>query len=130
MACGELADVDDKVPPEAGVLSWFSRLVPLMMFLRRALGNRLWHNDNPRACFIIDDPLLKNRYGFLDYRRLTEVMHQHKFSMCIAFIPWNHRRSSKEVAELFRSEEHTSELQSPMYLVCRLLLEKKKRIFS
>src|SRR5437879_11173679 len=27
-----------------------------------------------------------------------------------------------------RSEEHTSELQSPMYLVCRLLLEKKKRL--
>src|SRR5437764_11504144 len=26
-----------------------------------------------------------------------------------------------------RSEEHTSELQSPMYIVCRLLLEKKKR---
>src|SRR5437879_8547978 len=26
---------------------------------------------------------------------------------------------------LIRSEEHTSELQSPMYLVCRLLLEKK-----
>src|SRR5437762_4700483 len=26
-----------------------------------------------------------------------------------------------------RSEEHTSELQSPMYLVCRLLLEKKKK---
>ena len=25
-----------------------------------------------------------------------------------------------------RSEEHTSELQSPMYLVCRLLLEKEK----
>src|SRR5437762_9169249 len=25
-----------------------------------------------------------------------------------------------------RSEEHTSELQSPMYLVCRLLLEKKQ----
>src|SRR5437879_10311088 len=27
-----------------------------------------------------------------------------------------------------RSEEHTSELQSPMYLVCRLLLEKKNNI--
>src|SRR2546426_7811023 len=27
----------------------------------------------------------------------------------------------------FRSEEHTSELQSPCNLVCRLLLEKKKR---
>src|SRR3712207_7827478 len=29
---------------------------------------------------------------------------------------------------LMRSEEHTSELQSRQYLVCRLLLEKKKRI--
>src|SRR5437879_2145521 len=28
---------------------------------------------------------------------------------------------------MHRSEEHTSELQSPMYLVCRLLLEKKKK---
>src|SRR5256885_6460251 len=28
----------------------------------------------------------------------------------------------------FRSEEHTSELQSPCNLVCRLLLEKKKKL--
>src|SRR5690348_17700472 len=27
-----------------------------------------------------------------------------------------------------RSEEHTSELQSPVHLVCRLLLEKKKKV--
>src|SRR5438094_5130139 len=30
-------------------------------------------------------------------------------------------------AERYRSEEHTSELQSPYDLVCRLLLEKKKK---
>src|SRR2546425_6152406 len=30
-------------------------------------------------------------------------------------------------AEFYRSEEHTSELQSLAYLVCRLLLEKKKK---
>src|SRR5437762_11695141 len=35
------------------------------------------------------------------------------------------RASHHSVAR--RSEEHTSELQSPMYLVCRLLLEKKKK---
>src|SRR5690348_17937640 len=29
--------------------------------------------------------------------------------------------------EVHRSEEHTSELQSPVHLVCRLLLEKKKK---
>src|SRR2546422_4015074 len=31
-------------------------------------------------------------------------------------------------ANLYRSEEHTSELQSRLHLVCRLLLEKKKKI--
>src|SRR5690348_18012774 len=30
----------------------------------------------------------------------------------------------------YRSEEHTSELQSPVHLVCRLLLEKKKNNLS
>src|SRR3712207_8665776 len=35
---------------------------------------------------------------------------------------------SKLPARSIRSEEHTSELQSRQYLVCRLLLEKKKKI--
>src|SRR5437879_9859192 len=38
------------------------------------------------------------------------------------------RRASDHLPVVARSEEHTSELQSPMYLVCRLLLEKKKNI--
>src|SRR3712207_8283679 len=33
-----------------------------------------------------------------------------------------------EISDLRRSEEHTSELQSRQYLVCRLLLEKKKHV--
>src|SRR2546425_4116153 len=37
------------------------------------------------------------------------------------------RRSAVQFANLPRSEEHTSELQSLAYLVCRLLLEKKKK---
>src|SRR5947209_14993488 len=36
------------------------------------------------------------------------------------------RRQLGERPQLTRSEEHTSELQSRQYLVCRLLLEKKK----
>src|SRR5947209_9164536 len=35
--------------------------------------------------------------------------------------------SINSAAEEIRSEEHTSELQSRQYLVCRLLLEKKKK---
>src|SRR2546425_8513657 len=36
-------------------------------------------------------------------------------------------RSRRQAAAAPRSEEHTSELQSLAYLVCRLLLEKKKK---
>src|SRR5258708_31928744 len=36
-------------------------------------------------------------------------------------------RSTALLAKQSRSEEHTSELQSPDHLVCRLLLEKKKK---
>src|SRR5437763_16167212 len=36
-------------------------------------------------------------------------------------------RREEQRRRFARSEEHTSELQSPMYLVCRLLLEKKKK---
>src|SRR5437762_9949335 len=41
-----------------------------------------------------------------------------------------HRAAPRHDAEsgAGRSEEHTSELQSPMYLVCRLLLEKKNSL--
>src|ERR1017187_10585352 len=39
-------------------------------------------------------------------------------------------RSAFRVDDLLRSEEHTSELQSPMYLVCRLLLVKKRQNFQ
>src|SRR3712207_7594808 len=37
------------------------------------------------------------------------------------------RRASRRRRNSMRSEEHTSELQSRQYLVCRLLLEKKKK---
>src|SRR2546429_2861272 len=38
-------------------------------------------------------------------------------------------RASRRVVSPSRSEEHTSELQSRLHLVCRLLLEKKKKTF-
>src|SRR5437762_7656839 len=45
-------------------------------------------------------------------------------------ITWNSGKggalTNRSFGKTSRSEEHTSELQSPMYLVCRLLLEKKK----
>src|SRR5207244_12633790 len=44
--------------------------------------------------------------------------------MFVSTKPWKNSKSSSATS-FFRSEEHTSELQSPDHLVCRLLLEKK-----
>src|SRR5437762_7702439 len=60
------------------------------------------------------------------YRRYDAPWHWR----CRAVAP-AHRarpRSRRKNLSERRSEEHTSELQSPMYLVCRLLLEKKKKV--
>src|SRR2546423_3981337 len=51
------------------------------------------------------------------------------FEMTDAQIPrqWSQLATDIMVSKYFRSEEHTSELQSLAYLVCRLLLDKKNR---
>ncbi len=103
LAGGELADLDQNVTRHCTGLKWFCGLAPLMMFLRGALKDRVWHNNHPRACFIVDDPLLKSRHGFLEYKRLMESLRRQRSSVCIAFIPWNYRRSSREVVKLFSS---------------------------
>src|SRR3989449_7327669 len=51
-----------------------------------------------------------------DYYRTTNAnVHRGAYSLAI------------RATEAYRSEEHTSELQSRLHLVCRLLLEKKKQ---
>src|SRR5690348_17799384 len=50
-------------------------------------------------------------------------------SPCLAYCIWRIAHGTIRRREMgTRSEEHTSELQSPVHLVCRLLLEKKKKI--
>src|SRR2546422_7359067 len=48
-------------------------------------------------------------------------------SPCRRSRPTTRTREPSGAARLTRSEEHTSELQSRLHLVCRLLLEKKKK---
>src|SRR5437879_10378383 len=47
--------------------------------------------------------------------------------MAVRGFTWRSSARKSTHGHVTRSEEHTSELQSPMYLVCRLLLEKKKK---
>ncbi len=91
---------------QSSIIPFFSRLAPVIMYLRHAFQKRLWHNDNPQACFIIDDPLLKPRHGFLKYQELFSLMQKERFSTSIAFIPWNYRRSQKRIAQMFGIREN------------------------
>ncbi|UPU37827.1 hypothetical protein M1B72_09000 [Geomonas paludis] len=53
------------------------------------------------ACLIIDDPLLRPRYGCLDYQKLLDEMKAHNFFTEIAFIPGNYQRSDPRTIRLF-----------------------------
>src|SRR3712207_7983834 len=57
-----------------------------------------------------------------------ELAPDHAGGLRVVATPWAYVRVDGQLVETtpFRSEEHTSELQSRQYLVCRLLLEKKK----
>src|SRR3712207_8625713 len=59
---------------------------------------------------------------------LTDAENEEKFRRCCSYaharIPCDTQDAL--IRTISRSEEHTSELQSRQYLVCRLLLEKKK----
>src|ERR1017187_10859161 len=69
----------------------------------------------------IPDPQLKDNVAKKLYRLKDEIKAQRQKNKPSL----NVQETIKEIGP-DRSEEHTSELQSPMYLVCRLLLEKKK----
>src|SRR3989449_6579293 len=55
---------------------------------------------------------------------ITEVRAKTRGEIAVVTLPDIADRPAADVA---RSEEHTSELQSRLHLVCRLLLEKKKK---
>jgi hypothetical protein len=76
--------------------------VPVVSYIRWAFPRSSWNASEASACLVIDDPLLKARYGFVRFRELLTLMKQVRFSTSIAFIPWNWRRSDPRVAQLFK----------------------------
>jgi hypothetical protein len=76
--------------------------LPPLIFLRSAFGDRCWHNPHASAALVIDDPLLTRRYGFIDFYELLSSARRHGYRVTLAFIPWNHWRTSRENADFFR----------------------------
>src|SRR5690606_40494861 len=77
-------------------------------------------------CLMIRRPPRSTLFPYTTLFR-SEASFVWKFKLCSIRIPASKciRHSERQVDE-YRSEEHTSELQSRENLVCRLLLEKKK----
>src|SRR5256885_11284399 len=59
--------------------------------------------------------------------QFLDQLGQGDYFALLAYVPPDDRALDPVLREIRRSEEHTSELQSPCNLVCRLLLEKKKK---
>lgn len=101
----EMVDIDQAVGQGFyDIKEHFCSTVPLVMFIRWAFAEVCWQPQELGACLIIDDPLLKSRYGCCDFSSLANLMKHHGFTTNIAFIPWNWRRTSRKDSAFFRRE--------------------------
>jgi len=100
----KIVDVDEEIDSgNFDIKDHFLSATPIVMFVKWAFADLCWKSPEVSACLVIDDPLLSPQYGFLNYQDLLNQMERHNFATNIAFIPWNWRRSSSKVAELFKN---------------------------
>src|SRR5256885_12193090 len=89
----------------------------------------------PRSTLFPYTTLFRSRIGyvsgdFCDHALrffIEPVLKNHNHDRFEIHCYYTNRIDDEHTKRLRRSEEHTSELQSPCNLVCRLLLEKKKK---
>src|SRR5271168_462583 len=72
------------------------------MFIRYAFREQCWQPNQQHATLVIDAPLLRKDYGFLNYERVLALMDECNFHTSIAFIPHNCRRNSSGITRMFR----------------------------
>src|SRR6266487_3015273 len=115
-------------PARSGVASYTAELVPLLQhelaidcFPESRAHDFIWqHRRAP--------------YDLVVYQLGNAPFHDYMWPYLVAYPglvvlhdPRLHHARARLLLSQKRSEEHTSELQSPVHLVCRLLLEKKKK---
>lgn len=102
-AGGGPLNIDVISPDYFDVKKFFCEAVPPVLYLKWAFHDGNWDRHETNACLIVDDPPLKRRYGFLDFREALDLMDRHNFTTTIAFIPWNWRRTNLRTLSLFKS---------------------------
>src|SRR2546427_9397505 len=81
----------------------------------------------PRSTLFPYTTLFRSCYVFTPFQKAMLVLVTVGF-VAVGLVTWATYNASRAITQpVQRSEEHTSELQSQSNLVCRLLLEKKKK---
>lgn len=101
-SCSETIDISSPATNHFDVKEYFCSAVPIAMYLKWAFADICWTSTETRACLIVDDPLLKPRYGFLRFQDTLDLMDSHNFTTTIAFIPWNWRRTNRQTVRQFQ----------------------------
>lgn len=106
IATNKIANIDTGFSNSDNINHYFSQIIPYTMFIKYVFQDNCWHNESNYANFIIDDPLLKPKYGFLDYFKLIKTIEKNNCTSTVAFIPWNYKRCNKETVDLFRKNSN------------------------
>jgi hypothetical protein len=99
----EILDLTEPVSKNIDYRTCFSRIVPILVALRRLFRDSCWAPEAYYANIIIDDPPLWPRYGYFDLRELAALVDRTKCACTIAMIPWNYRRSIQRAVSLTAS---------------------------
>ncbi len=96
-------DVNYKNDPGWGWKSYLLTLLPSMGFIKYSFGEWIWHNERHLVNLTIDDPILVETYGFIEYDELLRNLKLAGFHATIALIPWNYNRYEEKVVNLFKN---------------------------
>jgi hypothetical protein len=105
LASDDIVDVNAEIGHEP-ICNYFSRFMPHAMALRYVFGEECWRSRKSHASIIIDDPLLRPDYGYLNFDSLLRLEKEHNFHTVISFIPHNYRRNSARIVQMFRENPH------------------------
>ncbi len=99
-----LPDMKRPLSREHGIEEHYATLVAPLIYLRACFQNYCWHAVQNTARLIVDDPVLTQSYGFLNFDKLRKSMQRFRYGTSIAFIPWNGWRTREENASRLLGE--------------------------
>lgn len=103
-----IPDGDQPVSCATDELRLVSATLPFLLYLRKHCVAHAWVPGEVFANVIVDDPLLRPTYGYLNHLQLEQEAARLEIALTIGFIPWNARRSNPATAEIYRRSRHLS----------------------